>query len=256
MHRLSRDNDPSCLPLPSLSLFLSSLFTRSSSIAFSKNLLARASRAVQIIVQTHPSSGIALNRKGRVELLDLSQQRRTILSLLLFIRVRVDDRLSSAISGDSQLRDALSRLKFLFAFSSKERKSVSWLCFSTRRGRHSFLSSLCPPRLARVSGIIPKGIRLIGYEIRAHLEKRCCSRSRSRITSFPANFIRKLCLRFFPFLLTSLVDSNQEEERGGKKGEWRGVEGEKEEEEGGEAEEKLPLPGMELERIVLDDRIV
>lgn len=133
--------------LPSSSLSLSLPF-RSSSIAFSKNLLARLSTA--------------------------SFKR---------IQVRLVEQLLDLISGDSQLRDALSRLNFLlFVFSRQKSAKAfrSWLCFSSgARKRNN-----------------PKG-NPFNRLWNSHTPRE--TRSRSRITSFPVNFIRKLCLRFFPF---------------------------------------------------------
>lgn len=170
VHRLSRDNDPSCLPLPSLSL---SIPFRSSSIAFSKNLLARLSTA--------------------------SFKR---------IQVRLVEQLLDLISGDSQLRDALSRLNFLlFVFSRQKSAKAfrSWLCFSSgARKRNN-----------------PKG-NPFNRLWNSHTPRE--TRSRSRITSFPVNFIRKLCLRFFPFFSLPLLTRIRSR---------RGMEGEKEREEEG-----------------------
>lgn len=183
MHRLSRDNDPSCLPLPSLSL---SLLFRSSSIAFSKNLLARLSTA--------------------------SFKR---------IQVRLVEQLLDLISGDSQLRDALSRLNFLlFVFSRQKSAKAfrSWLCFSPRRGIISLALSVSSGARKRNN---PKG-NPFNRLWNSHTPRE--TRSRSRITSFPVNFIRKLCLRFFPFFSLPLLTRIRSR---------RGMEGEKEREEEG-----------------------
>lgn len=150
-------------------LFPLSSSLRSSSIAFTKNLLARASRVFR---SNHPSSRIVLDRKGCEYSCWISNP---------FFR---------AISGDdSQLRDALSLLKFLFVFLFVKSVSSAALFLDEERKIPS-PSSLSVSSGSRKRNNIPqRGIRLIGYEIRA---------SRSRITSFPVNFIRKLCLRFFP----------------------------------------------------------
>lgn len=162
------------------------------------------------VVQTHPSS-----LSGTVVGFDFRRQSIT----RRFIPVK------------------LPPFRFL---SSKERKSVSFVALFLAEERNT--PSLCPSRLARVRGIIPKGIRLIGYEIRRHLEKLGLDRELLR---FRWILLENFASASFLFLLTSLVDSNQEQERDGRR-EGKGGRG--------EAKEKLPLPGMEVERIVLDDR--